>query len=74
MPEVSASPAEKGQEVGAVLGRVLYHALRGHCFISRALPEESFFMDDIMERLGSENFTVEGKGPSETQKHIQGHI
>ncbi|KAI4818381.1 hypothetical protein KUCAC02_011724 [Chaenocephalus aceratus] len=82
MPEVSASPAEKGQEVGAVLGRVLYHALRGHCFISRALPEESFFMDDIMERLGSENFTVEDLealmkslklGPDNQHQHEHGH-
>ncbi|KAK5911141.1 hypothetical protein CgunFtcFv8_005342 [Champsocephalus gunnari] len=82
MLEVSASPAEKGQEVGAVLGRVLYHALRGHCFISRALPEESFFMDDIMERLGSENFTVEDLealmkslklGPDNQHQHEHGH-
>ncbi|XP_034066384.1 zinc transporter ZIP4 isoform X1 [Gymnodraco acuticeps] len=82
MTEVSASPAEKGQEVGAVLGRVLYHALRGHCFISRALPEESFFMDDIMERLGSENFTVEDLealmkslklGPDNQHQHEHGH-
>ncbi|KAF3833977.1 hypothetical protein F7725_025181 [Dissostichus mawsoni] len=82
MTEVSASPAEKGQEVGAVLGRVLYHALRGHCFIRRALPEESFFMDDIMERLGSENFTVEDLealmkslklGPDNQHQHEHGH-
>ncbi|KAK2830463.1 hypothetical protein Q5P01_018394 [Channa striata] len=49
---------EQTQEVGAVLGRVLYHVLQGHCFISKSLPEESFFLDYIMERLGSENFTV----------------
>ncbi|XP_029299362.1 zinc transporter ZIP4 [Cottoperca gobio] len=57
MTEVNASP-DQGQEVGAVLGRVLFHALQGHCVISRSLPEESFFLDYIMERLGSENFTV----------------
>ncbi|XP_054462620.1 zinc transporter ZIP4 isoform X2 [Anoplopoma fimbria] len=56
--EVNASSPDQRQEVGAVLGRVLYHALQGHCFISRSLPEESFFLDYIMDRLGSENFTV----------------
>lgn len=64
MTEVKASP-DQTQEVGAVLGRVLYHALQGRCFISLSLPEESFFLDYIMNRLGSENFTVEGKCPSE---------
>ncbi|TDH04036.1 hypothetical protein EPR50_G00148090 [Perca flavescens] len=58
MAEVNASSAEQRQEVGAVLGRVLYHALQGHCFISHSLPEESFFLDFIIDRLGSENFTV----------------
>ncbi|XP_059206379.1 zinc transporter ZIP4 [Centropristis striata] len=58
MTEVNAPSPDQGQEAGAVLGRVLYHALQGHCFISRTLPEESFFLDYIMERLGSENFTV----------------
>ncbi|XP_047461458.1 zinc transporter ZIP4-like [Mugil cephalus] len=46
------------QIVGAVLGRVLYHALLGDCF--RVLPEESFFLDFIMGRLTASNyFTVE---------------
>uniref|UniRef100_A0A8C9WVJ7 Zinc transporter ZIP4/12 EF-hand domain-containing protein n=1 Tax=Sander lucioperca TaxID=283035 RepID=A0A8C9WVJ7_SANLU len=58
MAEVNQSSAEQRQEVGAVLGRVLYHALQGHCFISHSLPEESFFLDFIIDRLGSENFTV----------------
>ncbi|XP_039978656.1 zinc transporter ZIP4 [Xiphias gladius] len=56
MTEVNASSPDQRQEVGAVLGRVLYHALQGHCFIS--LPDESFFLDYIMDRFGSENFTV----------------
>ncbi|KAM4631491.1 zinc transporter ZIP4 [Polymixia lowei] len=60
MVEVDTSSAGGGQseEVGAVLGRVLYHALQGRCFLRHSLPEESFFMDYIMERMGSENFTV----------------
>ncbi|XP_034401427.1 zinc transporter ZIP4 [Cyclopterus lumpus] len=57
--EVNPSSPDQRQEVGAVLGHVLYHALQGHCFISRSLPEESFFLDYIMDRLGPENFTVE---------------
>ncbi|XP_031722441.1 zinc transporter ZIP4 [Anarrhichthys ocellatus] len=56
--EVNASSPDQRQEVGAVLGRVLYHALQGHCFVSRALPEESFFLDYIMDHLGSTNVTV----------------
>uniref|UniRef100_UPI0037E83D9E zinc transporter ZIP4 n=1 Tax=Semicossyphus pulcher TaxID=241346 RepID=UPI0037E83D9E len=58
MTEVNASSPGQNQEVGAVLGRVLYHALLGRCFIGRALPEEGFFLDYILDRLGSENFTV----------------
>lgn len=64
MTEVNASLPEQRQEVGAVLGRILYHALQGHCFIGQPLPEESFFLDYIMDRLGSENFTVGGKCPA----------
>lgn len=56
MQEAEASP-----EVGVVLGRVLTHALLGHCFSAHPLPEESFFLDFIMDHVGSENFTVEGK-------------
>ncbi|XP_035039391.1 zinc transporter ZIP4 [Hippoglossus stenolepis] len=58
MAEVNASLPDQRQEVGAVLGRVLYHALQGHCFVSESLPEESFFLDYILARLGSENFAV----------------
>ncbi|XP_054620172.1 zinc transporter ZIP4 isoform X2 [Dunckerocampus dactyliophorus] len=58
MMEVGASSPEPTQAVGAVLGRVLYHALRGGCFVSHSLPEERFFLDYIMNRLGSENFTI----------------
>ncbi|KAI3358643.1 hypothetical protein L3Q82_015060 [Scortum barcoo] len=58
MIEVNASSPGQKEEVGAVLGRVLYHAVLGRCFISRPLPEEGFFLDYIMDRLGSENFTV----------------
>ncbi|XP_041811951.1 zinc transporter ZIP4 [Chelmon rostratus] len=58
MTEVNASSPDQRQEVGAVLGRVLYHALQGRCFISRSLPEEGFFLDYIMDHLESENFTV----------------
>ncbi|KAL7382111.1 hypothetical protein ABVT39_017102 [Epinephelus coioides] len=58
MAEVSTSSPDQGQEVGAVLGRVLYHALKGHCF-SPSLPEESFFLNYILDHVGSENFTIE---------------
>ncbi|KAE8281902.1 Zinc transporter ZIP4 Solute carrier family 39 member 4 Zrt- and Irt-like protein 4 [Larimichthys crocea] len=58
MTEANASSPGQTQEVGAVLGRILYHALQGRCFLNRALPEESFFVNYILNRLGSENFTV----------------
>nr|XP_061808454.1 zinc transporter ZIP4-like [Nerophis lumbriciformis] len=57
MSEVAAMSAEQTQVAGAVFGRILYHALQGRCF--HTLPEESFFLDYIMDRLGSENFTIE---------------
>ncbi|KAF7210977.1 zinc transporter ZIP4 [Nothobranchius furzeri] len=59
MTEIDPSSSDEKQEVGAVLGRVLYHALLGHCFTDQSLPEESFFLDYIMHQLGSENFTVQ---------------
>ncbi|KAF7664095.1 hypothetical protein LDENG_00189060 [Lucifuga dentata] len=58
MAEVSATSAGQEQEVGAVLGYILFHALQGHCFISHSLPEESFFLEYVMGRMGSENFTI----------------
>ncbi|XP_068603544.1 zinc transporter ZIP4 [Brachionichthys hirsutus] len=58
MAEVNASAPNQKQEVGAVLGRVLYHALLGRCFTERRLPNESFFLDYILQHLGSEVFNV----------------
>ncbi|MEQ2178482.1 hypothetical protein GOODEAATRI_014433 [Goodea atripinnis] len=45
MMEVDPSSVDQKQEVGAVLGHVLYHALLGHCFSGQTLPDESFFLD-----------------------------
>uniref|UniRef100_A0A3Q3XKA4 Zinc transporter ZIP4 N-terminal domain-containing protein n=1 Tax=Mola mola TaxID=94237 RepID=A0A3Q3XKA4_MOLML len=73
MGEVDASSPDQRQEVGAVLGRVLYHALGGRCFPGQPLPEESFFLDSVLKQLGSENFTLEGKCPSQTQRDIDAH-
>lgn len=64
MAEVNASSPEQKQEAGAVMGRALYHALDGRCILSRALPNESFFLDYMMSFLGPENFTAMGKHPS----------
>ncbi|XP_037548800.1 zinc transporter ZIP4-like [Nematolebias whitei] len=78
MMKISSSSADQSQEVGAVLGWVLYHALLGHCFSDQFLPEESFFLDYIMHQLGSENFTVQdlegfmrslNLGPLEEHEH-----
>ncbi|XP_024131057.1 zinc transporter ZIP4 [Oryzias melastigma] len=77
MPDAAVAP-EQQQEVGVVLGRVLVHALQGRCFSAHFLPEESFFLDSIMDRVGSENLTVEGLeavmmmlniGPGEDHEH-----
>ncbi|XP_072303979.1 zinc transporter ZIP4 [Eucyclogobius newberryi] len=46
-------------ELGVVLGHVLLHVLEGQCFTSLSLPDQSFFLNDIMARLGSDNFSVE---------------
>ncbi|KAM7384380.1 hypothetical protein PAMA_011639 [Pampus argenteus] len=56
--EVGAHSAVQRQPLGEVMGHVLYQVLKGHCFISQSLPEESFFLDYIMDHLGSDNFTV----------------
>uniref|UniRef100_A0A672Z9C8 Zinc transporter ZIP4 n=1 Tax=Sphaeramia orbicularis TaxID=375764 RepID=A0A672Z9C8_9TELE len=58
MAAVNTTSGHQGQEVGAVLGRVLFHVLKGQCFESSSLPEESFFLDFILDHLDSENFTV----------------
>ncbi|MED6260887.1 hypothetical protein ATANTOWER_030796 [Ataeniobius toweri] len=82
MMEVDPSSVDQKQEVGAVLGRVLYHALLGHCFIGQTLPDESFFLDYVLTRLGSENFTVHDLevlmrslniGPEEDHDHEHDH-
>uniref|UniRef100_A0A8C5DJL3 Zinc transporter ZIP4 n=1 Tax=Gouania willdenowi TaxID=441366 RepID=A0A8C5DJL3_GOUWI len=59
MSEVNATSGHQEVEVGVLLGRVLYHALLGHCFRLHSLPEENFFIHYIMKKFGSENFTVE---------------
>lgn len=59
---VDAAELTEGHEFGdvwAVFGHVLMHAVNGRCFTNLTLPEQSFFLDDIMERLGSDNFTVQ---------------
>lgn len=61
MAGINTPSGEQIHEVGAILGYVLYHTLQGHCFTDHSLPEESFFVDYIMDRLGTENFTVQGK-------------
>ncbi|XP_075995163.1 zinc transporter ZIP4 [Genypterus blacodes] len=55
-----ASRAGQGQEAGAVMGSILFYALQGRCFTTQSLPEEGFFLDYIMERLGSQNSTLSG--------------
>uniref|UniRef100_A0A672IZH0 Zinc transporter ZIP4 n=1 Tax=Salarias fasciatus TaxID=181472 RepID=A0A672IZH0_SALFA len=65
MTEVNASSGHDVVDVGVVLGRVLYHALHGHCFTDKLLPEEKFFLDYIIHLIGSEDFSIEGK-PLET--------
>uniref|UniRef100_A0A672J252 Zinc transporter ZIP4 n=1 Tax=Salarias fasciatus TaxID=181472 RepID=A0A672J252_SALFA len=63
MTEVNASSGHDVVDVGVVLGRVLYHALHGHCFTDKLLPEEKFFLDYIIHLIGSEDFSIEGKRP-----------
>ena len=63
MTEINPLSAGPEQEVerGAVFGHVLYHALIGRCFTRQSLPEEGYFLEYIMEHMGSDNFTVRGK-------------
>uniref|UniRef100_A0A672Z8D2 Zinc transporter ZIP4 n=1 Tax=Sphaeramia orbicularis TaxID=375764 RepID=A0A672Z8D2_9TELE len=82
MAAVNTTSGHQGQEVGAVLGRVLFHVLKGQCFESSSLPEESFFLDFILDHLDSENFTVGdlkvlmrslNLGPNPQDEHEHGH-
>ncbi|CAL8293283.1 unnamed protein product [Merluccius merluccius] len=84
MAEINACSVGRHQEVerGAVFGRVLYHALIGHCFTTQSLPGEGYFLEYIMEQMGSDNFTIRELaalmktlkiGPSEHQTHDHDH-
>jgi len=63
MAEIAPPSAGPDQEVerGAALGHVLYHALIGRCFATHSMPEEGYFLDYIMQHMGSDNFTVRGE-------------
>lgn len=61
MAEADAPEPDQQQKVGAVLGRMLYHALQGRCIVTVHLPDEHFFLDYIVNRVGSGNFTLKGK-------------
>ncbi|XDV33663.1 hypothetical protein PO909_003985 [Leuciscus waleckii] len=45
-------------ELDAVMGNVLYHALRGDCMKAHEFPDREFFLDYIFSRFGSENLTL----------------
>ncbi|XP_043089074.1 zinc transporter ZIP4 [Puntigrus tetrazona] len=46
------------QELDAVMGNVLYHALRGDCMKTQHLPEQQYFLDYIFGRFGSDDLTL----------------
>ncbi|KAM9824511.1 zinc transporter ZIP4 [Neosynchiropus ocellatus] len=71
MTEAGAVSLDQSEPVGLVLGWVLYHALDGRCFTRRSLPEESFFLDDIMVRVGSQNFTLHVMTPTLSEFLLQ---
>lgn len=72
MAEVNASSPAQIQETGAVMGRVLFHALQGQCIVSRSLPNDTFFLDYMLNHLGLENFTTAGKCPSGGEEQTYG--
>uniref|UniRef100_A0A671Q5Q5 Zinc transporter ZIP4 n=1 Tax=Sinocyclocheilus anshuiensis TaxID=1608454 RepID=A0A671Q5Q5_9TELE len=47
-------------ELDAVMGNVLYHALRGDCMKTHHLPEQQYFLDYIFSHYGSDNLTLHG--------------
>uniref|UniRef100_A0A9J7YTV1 Zinc transporter ZIP4 n=1 Tax=Cyprinus carpio carpio TaxID=630221 RepID=A0A9J7YTV1_CYPCA len=47
-------------ELDAVMGNVLYHALRGDCMEAHHLPEQQYFLDYIFGHYGSDNLTLQG--------------
>uniref|UniRef100_A0A8C1MAF7 Zinc transporter ZIP4 n=1 Tax=Cyprinus carpio TaxID=7962 RepID=A0A8C1MAF7_CYPCA len=48
-------------ELDAVMGNVLYHALRGDCMEAHHLPEQQYFLDYIFSHYGSDNLTLQEK-------------
>lgn len=46
-------------ELDAVMGNVLYHALRGDCMEAHHLPEQQYFLDYIFSHYGSDNLTLQ---------------
>uniref|UniRef100_A0A8C1Z521 Zinc transporter ZIP4 n=1 Tax=Cyprinus carpio TaxID=7962 RepID=A0A8C1Z521_CYPCA len=47
-------------ELDAVMGNVLYHALRGDCMKAHHLPEQQYFLDYIFSHYGSDSLTLHG--------------
>uniref|UniRef100_A0A8C1NG67 Zinc transporter ZIP4 n=1 Tax=Cyprinus carpio TaxID=7962 RepID=A0A8C1NG67_CYPCA len=45
-------------ELDAVMGNVLYHALRGDCMKAHHLPEQQYFLDYIFSHYGSDSLTL----------------
>uniref|UniRef100_A0A8C2FBY6 Zinc transporter ZIP4/12 EF-hand domain-containing protein n=1 Tax=Cyprinus carpio TaxID=7962 RepID=A0A8C2FBY6_CYPCA len=45
-------------ELDAVMGNVLYHALRGDCMKAHHLPEQQYFLDYIFSHFGSDSLTL----------------
>ncbi|KTF84188.1 hypothetical protein cypCar_00039164 [Cyprinus carpio] len=47
-------------ELDAVMGNVLYHALRGDCMKAHHLPEQQYFLDYIFSHYSSDSLTLHG--------------
>nr|BAP46888.1 solute carrier family 39 member 4-1 [Cyprinus carpio] len=45
-------------ELDAVMGNVLYHALRGDCMKAHHLPEQQYFLDYIFSHYSSDSLTL----------------
>uniref|UniRef100_A0AAZ3S5P0 Zinc transporter ZIP4/12 EF-hand domain-containing protein n=1 Tax=Oncorhynchus tshawytscha TaxID=74940 RepID=A0AAZ3S5P0_ONCTS len=59
LEESSASTSDGDpHNTDVVFGYIVYHALRGDCMTARALPEEEYFLDFILNRFGSDNITI----------------
>ncbi|KAL0961924.1 hypothetical protein UPYG_G00333420 [Umbra pygmaea] len=72
LEESSVSMGNGGRGLDVLLGFVVYHALLGDCMEARTLPEEDYFLDFIINSVGSDNTTMDELSALMKSLHLGG--